>query len=84
MPKRWIVTYTASVFDTMNGPSGGQFARLEVKSPTRVVEADDMEVNGGAAVFSTAGEIDLVLGPDAYWLVERDNSGDTSSGAVST
>ena len=75
MPKRWRVTYAEAVFDAMNGPNAGQFSTLRAEAPTRVVEADQVEVAGGAVVFSTDGEIDLVVSPDAYWLVEREEPG---------
>jgi len=73
MPKRWKVTYAGAVFDAANGPHGGQFSALDVKAPTRIVEADEMEVNGGAVVFSTDGDVELVFSPDAYWLVEPED-----------
>jgi hypothetical protein len=70
MPKRWIVTYSQTVFAAINGPDEGQFASLATRSPNRVVVADELTVDGGALVFTVDGEATLVFGPEAYWQVE--------------
>lgn len=81
MPKRWIVTYTGAVFDVLNGPNGGQFSRLEAKPPTTEVVADEMQVNGGALVFKTGGEVQVVYGPTSYWLCELEDDEAGTSGS---
>jgi hypothetical protein len=82
MPKRWIVTYAGAVFDRLNSADEGQFGSLTVRSPNRTVEADELEVSGGALVFSVNGEETLVFGPGAYWLVELQDDAPPEGGAV--
>ena len=90
MPKRWIVTYTGDVYDRINGPDEGDFSsllRVEAKNkPTKVVIADEMSVVGGALVFKTGGEADVVFSPTSYWIVELDKSfaAEQSAGQAST
>jgi hypothetical protein len=79
MPKRWKVTYAGAVFEAINGPDSSLFSSLTARSPEREVEADDLQVEGGALVFSTHGEPVLVFGPDAYWLVEKQDDYSTTA-----
>ena len=85
MPKRWRVTYTGAVYDRINGADQDQFTSLlkdEARNkPVKEVDADEMTVNGGALVFKTGGEVTTVFSPDAYWLVELEDSFAAEQGA---
>ncbi|MDX6324478.1 MAG: hypothetical protein QOK15_832 [Nocardioidaceae bacterium] len=75
MPKRWIVTYTGEAFDRLNVAKPDEFSTSgERGGPGRVVEADELQINAGALVFKTRGEVHLVFGPTSYWLVELQES----------
>jgi hypothetical protein len=74
MPKRWIVTYSGEAFDRLNSTKAGQATTSgERGGPGRVVVADELQVNSGALVFKVRGDVSLVFGPTAYWVVELED-----------
>ncbi|QNN54472.1 hypothetical protein [Nocardioides mesophilus] len=72
MPKRWRVLYSGKVYDRFASTDSAELQQAGfLGEDYSEVEADELEVSGGALVFLTGGTADRVFAAGSYWFCVR-------------